>query len=101
MERQPCVYLLASGHNGTIYTGVTSDLIGRIYQHREDVIDGFTKRYGVHRLVYFEMFEDMPTAIAREKQIKAWRRDWKASLIEEANPFWEDLAIGLGFDPKP
>jgi putative endonuclease len=101
MERQPCVYLLASGRHGTIYTGVTSDLIGRIYQHREDVVEGFTKRYGVHRLVYFEMFEDMPTAIAREKQIKAWRRDWKASLIEEANPFWEDLAIGLGFDPKP
>jgi len=97
--RQPCVYLLASGKHGTLYIGVTSDLLGRLHQHREGLIEGFTSRYGVTRLVYFEMSDDMPTAIAREKQLKKWRRAWKIELIEEANPHWIDLAIGLGFDP--
>ena len=98
-ERQPCVYVLASGHYGTLYTGVTSDLLARIYQHREDIIGGFTVRYSVKRLVYFEMHEDMPTAIAREKTIKKWPRQWKINLIEERNPTWADLAVGFGFEP--
>jgi len=99
MDRQPCTYLLASGRNGTIYTGVTSDLIARIHQHRSGTVPGFTSRYAVHRLVRFEIFDDMANAIAREKQLKAWRRDWKVALIETDNPFWEDLAITLGFPP--
>ena len=97
--RHPCVYILASGKHGTLYIGVTSDLIARLHQHREGLIEGFTSRYGVSRLVYFEMSDDMPTAIAREKQLKKWRRAWKIELIEEANPDWVDLAIGLGFGP--
>jgi len=99
MVRQPCTYILASGRNGTLYTGVTSDLIARMHQHRTSSIDGFTSRYGVCRLVRFEMFDDMPAAIAREKQIKRWRREWKINLIEQDNPDWIDLAIGLGFPP--
>ncbi|ARR56190.1 endonuclease [Rhizorhabdus wittichii DC-6] len=100
MERNPCVYILASGRNGTIYIGVTSDLMTRLHQHRTKAIPGFTSRYNVFRLVYFEMFDDMPTAIHREKQLKAWRRDWKIALVEEHNPFWEDRALDLGF-PRP
>ena len=96
-ERQPCVYILASGKHGTLYIGVTSDLASRLHQHLEGLIDGFTSRYGVTRLVYFEMTDDMPTAIAREKQLKKWRRGWKIGLIEESNPDWSDLSIGLGF----
>jgi putative endonuclease len=95
----PCVYILASGKHGTLYIGVTSNLLARLHQHREGLIEGFTSRYGVNRLVYFEMSDDMLTAIAREKQLKKWRRAWKIELIEEANPGWIDLAIGLGFDP--
>ena len=101
MERQPCVYILASGRHGTIYIGVTSDLMGRLFQHRTKATRGFTARYGVARLVYFEMAETMEAAIAREKQLKAWKRDWKIALIERDNPHWEDLAVGLGFDPLP
>ena len=84
-ERQPCVYILASGKHGTPYVGVTSDLGARVYQHREGLIEGFTSRYGVTRLVHFEMSNDMLTAIAREKQLKKWRRAWKIRLIEEHN----------------
>jgi putative endonuclease len=101
MERQPCVYLLASGRHGTLYVGVTSDLMKRVHQHRSGEVPGFTGRYGVHRLVWFEMFDDMPNAIAREKRVKLWRREWKTNLIERNNPFWEDLAVGLGFPPLP
>jgi putative endonuclease len=101
MERNPCVYILASGRIGTIYIGVTSDLLKRIHQHRTGTIPGFTSDYAVHRLVRFEMFEDMPTAIAREKQLKRWHREWKLNLIEQDNPEWRDLAIDLGFDPIP
>ncbi|HEU4961170.1 MAG TPA: GIY-YIG nuclease family protein [Sphingomonas sp.] len=101
MEKQPAVYIVASGRSGTIYTGVTSHLLGRVYQHREGAIAGFTKRYDVKRLVWFEMHETMEAAILREKQLKAWRRDWKVALIERDNPFWEDRAIGLGFAPLP
>jgi putative endonuclease len=101
MERQPAVYILASDRNGTRYVGVTSNLMGRVYQHRAKKTDGFTKRYGVARLVWFEMHDVMETAILREKQLKNWRRAWKIALIEENNPRWRDLAEDLGFDPLP
>ena len=99
MAREPCVYILASRRHGTIYIGVTSDLMARIYQHRTGALPGFTSKYAVHRLVHFEMFGDMDAAIRREKQLKAWRRAWKIALIEENNPDWADLAVGLGFEP--
>lgn len=100
-ERQPCVYLLASGRHGTLNIGATSTLMARLYQHRMGLIPGFTSRYGVNRLVYFEQFAEMASAIAREKQLKKWNGDWKLNLIEASNPGWVDLAIGLGFDPAP
>lgn len=98
-ERHPCVYIVASSRHGTLYIGVTSDLMARIHQHREGLIDGFTRRYGVNRLIFYEMHERMDAAITREKQLKAWKRDWKIALIEKDNPFWEDLAVRLGFPP--
>jgi len=98
-ERQPCVYMLASGYNGTLYVGVTSDLPARITQHREGAHDGFTKKHNVKRLVWYDLTNDMTAAIASEKRIKKWPRDWKKNLIERHNPAWEDLAIGLGFEP--
>ena len=101
MARQPCVYILASRRHGTIYVGVTSDLLVRLHQHRTSATPGFASTYSVFRLVHFEQFADMYTAISREKQLKNWRRAWKIALIEENNPFWEDLAIELGFDPLP
>ncbi len=100
-ERYPCVYIMASGRHGTINIGVTSDLMARIHQHREGLTGGFTKRYGVKRLVFYEMHGSMDSAITREKQLKAWKRDWKIALIEKENPFWEDRAVGLGFSPLP
>jgi putative endonuclease len=99
MERNPAVYIVASGFHGTIYTGVTSDLIKRIHQHREGTCRGFTARYGCKRLVWFEMQGDMEHAIRREKQIKNWLRAWKVALIEEGNPSWRDLAEDFGFEP--
>jgi putative endonuclease len=101
MERQPCVYILASGRNGTLYIGVTSDLMARLYQHRNKVAPGFTTRYGIGLLVRFEMFGDMTMAIEREKQLKRRRREWKLNLIEQYNAEWVDLAVELGFDPLP
>jgi len=98
-ERNPCVYILASGHYGTLYVGVTSNLMQRISQHRDGSTPGFTSRYNVYRLVHFEMFGDMERAISREKQLKRWHRDWKINLINGANPEWRDLAVGLGFEP--
>lgn len=95
-ERRPCVYILTSQPRGTLYIGVTSNLIGRLWQHRESVIPGFTSQYAVHRLVYFEQFDEMIPAITREKQLKRWHRQWKINLIESANPDWHDLAPGLG-----
>jgi putative endonuclease len=89
--KQPAVYILASRRNGTLYIGVTSDLVQRVWQHKNDVIEGFTKKYGVHLLVYYELHEDMESAILREKQLKKWNRDWKLRLIEEENPDWNDL----------
>jgi putative endonuclease len=89
--KQPCVYILASERNGTLYTGVTSDIARRAWLHKSNEVDGFTKRYGVHRLVYAEFHQTMYDAIVREKQIKKWRRAWKLALIEQANPQWLDL----------
>jgi putative endonuclease len=97
MERNPCVYLLASGFHGTLYTGVTSNLLGRVWQHRNEVTGGFTKRFGVKRLVWFEAHETMESAIMREKSIKRWLRQWKMQLIEAENPTWRDLAEDFGF----
>lgn len=91
MQRQPAVYLLASKRNGTLYVGVTSALVQRVWQHRNNVSDGFTKRYRVHQLVYYELHNDMISAITREKQIKKWKRAWKIELIEASNPEWADL----------
>lgn len=88
---QPCVYILASKLNGTLYVGVTSDLVKRVWEHKSDVADGFTKRYGVHMLVWFEVHENMESAISREKNIKAWKRAWKIELIQKTNPLWRDL----------
>ncbi len=89
--KQPAVYILASKYNGTLYTGVTSNLVQRVYQHKNDLTAGFTQAHHVHLLVYFEMHGDMEHAIIREKRIKAWKRDWKIRLIEENNPEWNDL----------
>jgi len=99
MDWQPCVYILASGRHGTLYIGVTSNLIGRVIQHREGLIPGFTSRYGVHRLVWYDVADTMEAAIVREKQLNKWNRDWKLRLIEQDNPGWDDLAIGLGLAP--
>ncbi|OGT23078.1 MAG: hypothetical protein A2342_07205 [Gallionellales bacterium RIFOXYB12_FULL_54_9] len=88
---QPAVYILASQRNGTLYTGVTSDLVKRIWERKNNQVEGFTKRYGVHLLVYFELHTDMLAAITREKQIKKWNRAWKIKLIEMVNPEWRDL----------
>ena len=88
---QPSVYILASKPHGTLYVGVTSDLAKRVWEHRTDTTDGFTRRYGVHTLVYVESHATMADAILREKRMKKWRRDWKIELIERANPDWRDL----------
>ncbi len=89
--KSPCVYLLASQRNGTLYVGVTSDLVKRIHQHRTDAVEGFTSKYAVHRLVWFEQHATMESAILCEKQIKKWQRAWKIGLIEAENPGWLDL----------
>ena len=91
MPKQPAVYILTSKRNGTLYTGVTSDLAKRIWQHRNKQVDGFSKNYETHSLVYYELHDEMLSAITREKQIKAWQRKWKIRLIEEFNPYWRDL----------
>ena len=95
---QPTVYILASHRNGTLYIGVTSKLLQRLYQHRAGLIDGFTKDYGVKRLVWFEQGASMEEAIRREKQLKKWQRQWKINLIEQENPDWRDLAVDLGLE---
>jgi putative endonuclease len=91
MPRRPAIYILASRRNGTLYIGVTSNLVKRVWEHKSDLVEGFTKKYGVHRLVYYELFETMPEAISREKQLKGWQRAWKLRLIEKLNPEWRDL----------
>ena len=93
--KEPTVYILASGQSGTLYIGVTSGLLKRVYEHKEHVVPGFTKKYGVTKLVYFEQFGDMPAAILREKQLKKWNRAWKIRLISERNPTWRDLCDDL------
>ena len=94
-RRQPCVYMLASQKNGTLYVGVTSDLIKRVWQHKNGVVDGFFAKYHVHLLVWYELHPTMESAITREKSLKGWKRAWKAELIEEANPQWDDLYPAL------
>ena len=89
------VYILASARNGTLYIGVTSDIGRRVWEHREDLVEGFTKRYGVKTLVYYEAFEGIADAIHREKQLKKWNRAWKLELIESSNPDWNDLSSTL------
>ncbi len=91
MEKHYYVYILASKINGTLYVGVTNDLIRRVFEHKNNVVPGFTKRYDVHLLVYFEETNDIESAIHREKQLKKWRRSWKLNLINGTNPDWEDL----------
>jgi putative endonuclease len=91
MAKQFFVYILASGKHGTICIGVTNDLIRRVYEHKERLVPGFTKDYGVDKLLYYEVFDDPESAILREKRLKRWRRDWKVELIERDNPNWDDL----------
>ena len=85
------VYILASKRNGTLYIGVTNDIIRRVYEHKNNLIEGFTKKYNVHQLIYFEQTNDIESAIKREKQLKKWNRKWKLELIEKQNPKWNDL----------
>ena len=89
--KSPCVYILTNSPNGTLYIGVTSNLVQRVWQHKNGLVEGFTKRYSLHRLVWYEMHETMESAIAREKALKKWNRAWKIELIEKANPQWTDL----------
>jgi putative endonuclease len=91
VNKQPAVYILASKKNGTLYIGVTSDLVKRLWEHKNKMVEGFTKRYSVHQLVWYELHESMASAIEREKRLKEWRRVWKLKLIESTNPDWQDL----------
>ena len=91
MNKQPAVYLLANKRNGTLYVGVTSDLVKRIWEHKNNMVEGFTKQYNVHQLVWYELHESMESAIMREKRLKDWKRAWKLELIESNNPDWLDL----------
>jgi putative endonuclease len=95
MTKQPAVYILTSKRNGTLYIGMTSNLQKRAWEHKNDLIEGFTKKYVVHRLVYYELHQDMMSAITREKQMKKWNRAWKVELIEQLNPEWKDLWEGI------
>jgi putative endonuclease len=98
MSKTYCVYILASRRNGTLYIGVTSDLHKRVWQHREGLIPGFTKRYGIKTLVYYEIFDDIRAAIAREKRLKKYKREWKINLIQQRNVEWQDLVELYGWD---
>ena len=91
MNKQPAVYLLTSKRNGTLYIGVTSDLVKRIWEHRNDLVEGFTKRYRIHHLVWYELHPTMELALRGKKQIKEWKRVWKLALMEKMNPDWQDL----------
>jgi len=91
VNKQPAVYILASKRNGTLYTGVTSNLTKRVWEHKNNMVAGFTKRYSIHYLVWYELHESMETAILKEKRIKEWKWNWKLQLIESDNPNWEDL----------
>ena len=94
-SKQYYIYILASKIGGTLYIGVTNDLVRRVYEHREKFVEGFTKKYGVAKLVYFEVHSDIEAAITREKQMKKWNRAWKVRQIEESNPNWDDLYIHI------
>jgi putative endonuclease len=100
-EKQPCVYILASQKNGTLYIGVTSNLVQRVWQHKNNEVEGFTKKYQIHQLVYFEQHETMESAIIREKRLKKWKREWKINLIEKENPEWHDLWSSIVEDGFP
>jgi putative endonuclease len=91
VNKQPAVYILASKRNGTLYIGVTSDLVKRVWEHKNNMVEGFTKKYRVHQLVWYELHESMESAIQREKRLKEWKRKWKLELIEGNNPNWQDL----------
>jgi putative endonuclease len=91
VNKHPAVYILASKKNGTLYIGVTSDLVKRVWEHKNDLVEGFTKHYGIHQLVWYELHESMESAIQREKRLKEWKRVWKLELIETTNPNWQDL----------
>lgn len=93
IQKRPAVYILASERNGTLYAGLTSDLAKRVNQHKDGEVDGFTKKYGVKLLVWYRYFETMAEAIAQEKKLKNWKRDWKIQLIEQENPYWQDLDV--------
>lgn len=95
MEKQYYVYILASQERGTLYTGVTSDLVKRVWEHKNKVVEGFTGKYDVDRLVYFEVFGEVEEAIKHEKRLKKYKRDWKMNLIERQNPHWDDLYDGI------
>jgi putative endonuclease len=91
VNKHPAVYILTNKRNGTLYTDVTSDLVKRVWEHKNDIVAGFTKRYNVHQLVWYELHESMESAILREKRLKDWKRSWKLKLIERTNPDWQDL----------
>jgi len=91
LNKQPAVYILASKRNGTLYVGVTSDLVKRVWEHKNNMVEGFTKQYNVHELVWYELHESMESAIVRERRLKDWKRAWKLKLIESKNPEWLDL----------
>ena len=91
----PCVYIMTNKRNGTLYIGATSNLVKRVWEHKNDVVEGFTKRYGLHRLVWYEVHDTMPSAGGRERAMKEWNRSWKIQLIEELNPGWLDLYPGI------
>lgn len=95
LDKQYYVYIICNKRNGTLYTGITSDLIKRIWQHKQGFVEGFSRQYGLKRLVYFEVFNDVKEAILKEKRIKKWNRQWKINLIEKSNPTWNDLYDGL------
>jgi len=94
-EKQYYIYILASRKNGTLYVGVTNNLLRRIYEHKNDLVEGFTKKYNVHKLVHYEKINDVRVVIQREKRIKKWKREWKINLIEKLNPEWKDLYYDL------
>ena len=102
MEKTYYVYILANKRNGTLYTGVTNNLVRRVYEHKNNLIQGFTKKYGVHMLVYYDYTSDIESALTREKQLKTWKRKWKLALIEAFNPEWKDLweDITSGFQSR-
>ncbi len=93
--KYPCVYIMANKPNGTLYIGVTSNLMQRVWEHKNNFVEGFTKRYNIHHLVYFEQHDDMVSAITREKRLKKWNRSWKIRIIEKQNPEWKDLYDSL------